>query len=199
MSIGVDQWVETADSRRVEPDGWWGRGSRWWGSLPPWGRIGLVLGLAAFVPSFAVRLRRSSRRERTAPRAARRGPERLRRLGGTARPRVHRVLRIRGIRIRDPVLGPARHRPADARRGSARGRRDRSARRRARTAVTTVERRLPRDRDAVLQPDLPGARAQRRPARRRPDWRAERHRRRHTVPSFRHRASAARRRTSISS
>ena len=53
MSIGADQWVETADSRRVEPDGWWGRGSRWWGSLPPWGRMGLVLGVAVFLPLFA--------------------------------------------------------------------------------------------------------------------------------------------------
>ena len=52
MSIGVDQWVETADSRQVEPDGWWGRGSRLWGSLPPWGRMGIVLGLAVFVPLF---------------------------------------------------------------------------------------------------------------------------------------------------
>jgi ABC-type branched-subunit amino acid transport system permease subunit len=53
VSIGVDQWVETADSRRVEQGGWWGRGSRWWGSLPPWGRMGIVLGLAVFVPVFA--------------------------------------------------------------------------------------------------------------------------------------------------
>lgn len=53
MSIGVDQWVETADSRRLGPSGLWGRGLHRWKSLPPWGRMAIVLVLAALVPLFA--------------------------------------------------------------------------------------------------------------------------------------------------
>jgi branched-chain amino acid transport system permease protein len=53
LSIGIDQWVETADSRRIGPSGWWGRGSRRWQSLPPWGRMAILLALAVLVPLFA--------------------------------------------------------------------------------------------------------------------------------------------------
>jgi branched-chain amino acid transport system permease protein len=53
VSIGVDQWVETADARRLGPSGWWGRGSHSWRSLPPWGRMASVVALAALVPLFA--------------------------------------------------------------------------------------------------------------------------------------------------
>ena len=53
MSIGVDQWVETADSRTLGPSGLWGRGLHRWKSLPPWGRMAIVLVLAALVPLFA--------------------------------------------------------------------------------------------------------------------------------------------------
>jgi branched-chain amino acid transport system permease protein len=50
MSIGVDQWAETAESRRDGPGGWGGRGARRWRGLPPYVRIAIAVGLAAVVP-----------------------------------------------------------------------------------------------------------------------------------------------------
>ena len=50
MSIGVDQWVETAESRTEGPRGWKGRGVRRWRSLPPYARLAVVVGIAAVVP-----------------------------------------------------------------------------------------------------------------------------------------------------
>ena len=50
MSIGSDRWVETAESRTEGPRGWWGRGMRQWNSLPPLGRLGILVALAALVP-----------------------------------------------------------------------------------------------------------------------------------------------------
>ena len=50
MSIGSDRWVETAESRTEGPRGWWGRGKRRWGSVPPLGRLGVLVALAALVP-----------------------------------------------------------------------------------------------------------------------------------------------------
>jgi len=35
VSIGSDRWVETAESRIEATRGWWGRGKRRWGALPP--------------------------------------------------------------------------------------------------------------------------------------------------------------------
>ena len=50
MSIGVDQWAETAESRRDGPGGWGGRGARRWRGLPPYVRIAIAVGVAAVVP-----------------------------------------------------------------------------------------------------------------------------------------------------
>ena len=50
MSIGSDRWVETAGSRTEGPRGWWGRGIRQWNSLPPLGRLGILVALVALVP-----------------------------------------------------------------------------------------------------------------------------------------------------
>ena len=50
MSIGSDRWVETAESRTEGPCGWWGQGMRHWNSLPPLGRLGILVALAALVP-----------------------------------------------------------------------------------------------------------------------------------------------------
>ena len=50
MSIGVDQWVETAASRTEGPGGWKGRGVRRWRSLPPYVRLAILVGIAAVVP-----------------------------------------------------------------------------------------------------------------------------------------------------
>ena len=77
------------------------------------------------------------------------------RLGGPARPRLHRLLRLRRLRVRDarprrkfgihwPALGVA----------AGRDRRRDRARVPARAAVAAADRRLPGDRDALLRPDL---------------------------------------------
>jgi len=50
VSIGSDRWVETAESRTEGPRGWWGRGARHWNSLPPLGRLGILVALVALVP-----------------------------------------------------------------------------------------------------------------------------------------------------
>jgi len=50
VSIGSDRWVETAESRTEGRRGWWGRGMRHWNSLPPLGRLGSLVALAALVP-----------------------------------------------------------------------------------------------------------------------------------------------------
>ncbi len=50
MSIGVDQWAETAESRRDGPGGWGGRGVRRWQGLPAYLRIAIAVGVAAVVP-----------------------------------------------------------------------------------------------------------------------------------------------------
>lgn len=50
MSIGTDQWVAQADARIEGPGGWWGRGKRRWGSLPPLGRLAAIVAVAALVP-----------------------------------------------------------------------------------------------------------------------------------------------------
>lgn len=50
MSIGVDQWAATAESRRDGPSGWGGRGARRWRALPLYVRIAIAVGLAAVVP-----------------------------------------------------------------------------------------------------------------------------------------------------
>jgi len=47
VSIGSDRWVETAESRTEGRRGWWGRGMRHWNSLPPLGRLGSLVALAA--------------------------------------------------------------------------------------------------------------------------------------------------------
>jgi branched-chain amino acid transport system permease protein len=50
VSIGSDRWVETAEARTEGPRGWGGRGMRQWNSLPPLGRLGILVVLAALVP-----------------------------------------------------------------------------------------------------------------------------------------------------
>jgi len=50
VSIGSDRWVETAESRTEGPRGWWGQGMRHWNSLPPLGRLGILVAVAALVP-----------------------------------------------------------------------------------------------------------------------------------------------------
>jgi branched-chain amino acid transport system permease protein len=53
MAIGVDQWVESADSRIEGPSGWRGEVLRRWLALPAWLRIGLFVAIAAIIPQVA--------------------------------------------------------------------------------------------------------------------------------------------------
>ena len=121
---------------------------------------------ACLLPVVRVeRLRAPRRLRHGALHAARARPERRRRLGRPARPRLRRVLRDRRVRVRAARLRPfGIHLPSlvvDPDR-----RRDRRGRRvPARPAVETPDRRLPRDRDALLPAALPDDDDERRPLR----------------------------------
>ena len=73
--------------------------------IPPCGLLALAVGATALVPFISeLGLRDPRRRQHRPLRAARARPERRRRLGGPARPRLHRLLRLRRLPLRDALL-----------------------------------------------------------------------------------------------
>ena len=153
--VGADEWVARQAHRREYLPSWLGRAQRA-------SRVDRLVaqagdrragrrGAAAARPR---RLPAAGRDRRAGDRAAGGRAERRGGLGGAARPRLHRVLRLRRLRVRAALLGPARprwHPPAvlpvaadrDDRRGAPRALR--------RAAVPAADRRLPGHRDAVLR------------------------------------------------
>ncbi len=91
-------------------------------------------------------------------RAARARPERLGRVRRPARPRLHRLLRHRGVRLRDARVLEVRRPLAGLGGDPDRGRRCGRDRLPPRAAVPPPVRRLPGDRDVVLRADLLHAR-----------------------------------------
>ena len=140
--------------------------------------------LTLFVALFALDAGRRNRRVLAARRLrhrplhdARPRPQRRRRLGRAPRSRLHRVLRLRRLHLRDPALSDQfdLHWPtllviAIALAGGSVARDPR------RPAVEAAQWRLPRDRDALRLPDLHQHPDQRRQhLRHRPDGRRQRH------------------------
>ena len=82
------------------------------------------------------------------------GPERRSGLGRHPRPRVHRVLRLRRVSLRRAFIAALRAPLADLGLGSRRDRRHDRPRLLAGTPDAPAERRLPRDRDALLRSDV---------------------------------------------
>ena len=156
--IGADEWVASAE-RAERAAGVAGR------LREPCERVPKPVLFAVFVVLAATRaasdgsapsdiyfLRFGIGRARL--RAARAGSERRRRVRGPARPRLHRLLRGRRVRVRDALLGQVRAPLAGVARDPAR-RRDLGARSGFCSAsVAALRRRLPRDRDALLRTDL---------------------------------------------
>ena len=153
--IGVDEWVARADERTGARTGLFAPLLNAFERIPPWGVLVLAVGAAALAPvRLRLGLRHPGRRQHGAVRAARARAERRRGLGGPARSRLHRVLRLRRLSLRDALLRSVRPALPGAALGRGRHRLVGAARPLARPAVASAARRLPRDRDALLGADL---------------------------------------------
>ena len=100
------------------------------------------------------RLRDPGRHRHHDLRSARDGAQRLSRLGGAPRPGLHRLLRLRRLRVRDAVVVAVRHPLGDLGVGAGRAGGDDPARAARFAECAAADRRLSRDRDAVLRSDL---------------------------------------------
>ena len=167
--IGVDEWVaqRRGDAPRERPIA--ARVAAALGSVPRRGEARALssplVALFPLVTSDEYLLRVRHRHARLRPARAR--PERRRRLRRPARPRLRRVLRLRRLHLRDALA-----RPTTASTGRTWALDPVVDRRHGRRSgfllgapVAAARRRLPRDRDALLRPDLRRLRHTRRTAR----------------------------------
>ena len=157
--IGADEWVARSGERDESGGGFRGRVLRAFDRVPkPAGLRSRRRGSRAHPASdLAQRQRhllppRRHRRARLRPARAR--PQRRGRIRRSARPRLHRLLRRRGLRLRHALLGQVRTPLAGVAVDHRRGRGLGSPRVPACVAVAAPRGRLPRDRDALLRPDL---------------------------------------------
>ena len=180
--VGVDEWVARSAGRREYAPGRVGQAQRLFERVPWW------------VDSAGGRARRSvrpiadherlpaaDRDQRPAAGDPGRRAEHLGGLGGPARPRLRRVLRLRRLRLRAGVVKPAqsadRHPLVHVHLGS-----DRDDRRGGSSALAVgwpsrrLDRRLPGDRHAVLRRGVRRVHQQRRPQQARRPQRDRQHR-----------------------